>query len=110
MGHWGGYQTRFNTFESARPAFRAATNPYPGRAERALNGDDRLSSTTITYLNPWASDEVARNVALHFGPERCFCAEKHNKNNDEARRETLQLFKLGLTLTLIGAAVVSGIR
>src|SRR4051794_20506786 len=36
------------------------------------------------------------DVALHFGPERYFCAEKLNKNNDQVRQETFQLFKSGM--------------
>ena len=37
------------------------------------------------------------DVALHFEPECRSCPEKLNKNNDQVRRETFQLFKSGLS-------------
>jgi hypothetical protein len=36
-------------------------------------------------------------MALHFEPECRSCPEKLNKNNDQVRRETFQLFKSGMT-------------
>ena len=70
----------------------------PVRAEQVLEGHGRPSRTTLSRPSDCAKYEIMLDVALHFGPEDHSCAEKLNKNNDQVGRETLQLFKSGLTL------------
>src|SRR3954467_11575451 len=67
----------------------------PVRAEQVLEGHGRPLRTTLSRPSDWAKYEIARDVALHFGPEDHSCAEKLNKNNNQVGRETLQLFKSG---------------
>src|SRR3954464_7451195 len=69
----------------------------PVRAEQVLEGHGRPLRTTLSRPSDWAKYEITLDVALHFGPEDHSCAEKLNKNNDQVGRETLQLFKSGLT-------------
>ena len=69
----------------------------PVRAEQVLEGHGRPSRTTLSRPSDCAKYEIMLDVALHFGPEDHSCAEKLNKNNDQVGRETLQLFKSGLT-------------
>src|SRR3954453_1685824 len=69
----------------------------PVRAEQVLEGHGRPLRTTLSRPSDWAKYEIALDVALHFGPEDHSCAEKLNKNNDQVGRETLQLFKSGLS-------------
>src|SRR4051812_34261434 len=69
----------------------------PVRAEQVLEGHGRPLRTTLSRPSDWAKYEIALDMALHFGPEDHSCAEKLNKNNDQVGRETLQLFKSGLS-------------
>src|SRR3954465_4426448 len=72
----------------------------PVRAEQVLEGHGRPLRTTLSRPSDWAKYEIALDMALHFGPEDHSCAEKLNKNNNQVGRETLQLFKSGLTAQL----------
>ncbi len=49
--YWRVYQAGLTSFESARPALMDAMNRCLGRAERALEGDDRRSRTTLPRLS-----------------------------------------------------------
>ena len=69
----------------------------PVRAEQVLDGHGRPLRTTLSRPSDWAKYEITLDVALHFGLEDHSCAEKLNKNNDQVARETLQLFKSGLS-------------
>src|SRR5436190_22251888 len=69
----------------------------PVRAEQVLDGHGRPLRTTLSRPSDCAKYEITLDVALHFGPEDHSCAEKLNKNNDQVARETLQLFKSGLS-------------
>src|SRR3954449_12371296 len=69
----------------------------PVRAEQVLEGHGRPLRTTLSRPSDCAKYETTLDVALHFGPEDHSCAEKLNKNNDQVGRETLPLFKSGLT-------------
>src|SRR4051812_31598699 len=69
----------------------------PVRAEQVLESHGRPLRITLSRPSDCAKYEITLDVALHFGPEDHSCAEKLNKNNDQVGRETLQLFKSGLT-------------
>src|SRR3954466_1612658 len=69
----------------------------PVRAEQVLESHGRPLRITLSRPSDCAKYEIALDVALHFGPEDHSCAEKLNKNNDQVGRETLQLFKSGLS-------------
>src|SRR3954462_1900566 len=77
----------------------------PVRAEQVLEGHGRPLRATLSRPSDWAKYEIALDVALHFGPEDHSCAEKLNKNNDQVGRETLPLFKSGLTAAWVEAGV-----
>ena len=73
------------------------TYSSPVRAEQALESHGRPSRITLSRASDCAKYEITLDVALHFDPQGHSWAEKLNKNNDQVGRETLQLFKLGLT-------------
>src|SRR3954462_11498823 len=70
----------------------------PVRAEQVLESHGRPLRITLSRPSDCAKYEITLDVALHFGPEDHSCAEKLNKNNDQVGRETLQLFKSGITV------------
>src|SRR4051794_15475509 len=70
----------------------------PVRAEQVLESHGRPLRITLSRPSDCAKYEITLDVALHFGPEDHSCAEKLNKNNDQVGRETLQLFKSGLSV------------
>src|SRR4051794_39777462 len=69
----------------------------PVRAEQVLESHGRPLRITLSRPSDCAKYEITLDVALHFGPEDHSCAEKLNKNNDQVGRETLQLFKSGVS-------------
>src|SRR4051812_11728668 len=78
----------------------------PVRAEQVLESHGRPLRITLSRPSDCAKYEITLDVALHFGPEDHSCAEKLNKNNDQVGRETLQLFKSGVTHGLYTAEVL----
>src|SRR4051812_5694717 len=76
----------------------------PVRAEQVLESHGRPLRITLSRPSDCAKYEITLDVALHFGPEDHSCAEKLNKNNDQVGRETLQLFKSGVTTVPLGKA------
>jgi hypothetical protein len=98
VNDWGAYRARFNNFECEPPACVDSKYPCPVHAERALEGYSRLLWIMLACASDCAKYEITPNVALHFGPGGYSCAKKLNKNNDQVGRETLQLFKLSLSM------------